>query len=124
MREPRLDFARALRRNATRAERRLWRHLRCRGLANARFRRQHPIGRYVVDFICLEHRLIIEVDGGQHDGASYRQRDAERTAQLESQGFRVIRFWNHDVLFRTDAVLARIAAALATPPFPTPRGRG
>ncbi len=112
MREPRLDFARQLRRNATDAERALWRYLRCRGLSNARFRRQHPLGLYVVDFACLEHRLIIELDGGQHDDARHREHDANRTEWLESRGFLVIRFWNHDVLHRTESVLETIAAHL------------
>ncbi|MGE0581877.1 MAG: endonuclease domain-containing protein [Steroidobacteraceae bacterium] len=125
--EPQLDFARRLRRNTTDAERTLWLHLRCRGLAQARFRRQHPIGPYVVDFACLEHRLVIELDGGHHGHARFKELDTKRTAWLESRGFRVIRFWNHDVLHRTESVLAMIYSCLPTlppPPSPVLRGRG
>ena len=103
------ELARRLRRAMTDAERALWRHLRMRQIAGARFRRQHPIGPYVVDFVCLAHRLVIEVDGGQHaDSMS----DAARDAFLRTHGYQVLRFWNHDVLGNPEGVWLRIAQAL------------
>jgi very-short-patch-repair endonuclease len=107
-------FARHLRIAATKAERHLWSRVRRRQLGGHRFRRQQPIGDYVVDFICLERRLIVEVDGGQH--ADREVYDAARTRWLESQGFRVLRFWNNDVLARTDAVCEVIRCALMDDP--------
>jgi very-short-patch-repair endonuclease len=101
--------ARQLRLSSTDAERRMWSALRDRRLMRYKFRRQHPIGDYIVDFACTRHALVIELDGGQHvDSAA----DAHRTAWLESQGWRVIRFWNHDVLTNTDGVVEAILRAL------------
>jgi len=80
-----------------------------------KFRRQVEIDGYIADFLCPERRLIVEVDGGQHTP----ERDARRTAHLESQGFRAIRFWNNDVLENLDGVWTRIEEALSTPPHPT-----
>jgi very-short-patch-repair endonuclease len=99
------SVARRLRRNATDTERRLWSHLRRRQLDGHRFRRQVPIGPYVVDFACLERRLLIEVDGGRHEAAV--DSDASRTAWLKGRGYRVLRFWNNDVLENADGVLER-----------------
>src|SRR6266568_7945315 len=116
--------ARSLRQNPTDAEIRLWSKLRRRQVDGHRFRRQVPIGRYVVDFVCLEQRLIIEADGGQH---SENLEDDVRTAWLERQGFRILRFWNNDVLTNTEGVLIIIQQHLApgTPlPDPPPRGEG
>ena len=107
--------SRKLRHNSTDAERKLWSVLRNRQLNGFKFRRQVEIDGYVADFLCAEMRLIIEVDGGQHTP----ERDARRTAFLESQGFRIIRFWNHDVLQNLDGVWMTIAEALSTPPHPT-----
>jgi adenine-specific DNA-methyltransferase len=104
-----------LRKNATDAERKLWSVLRRRQLGGFKFRKQVEIDAYVVDFLCAERRLIIEVDGGQHTP----ERDARRTAFLESQGFRLIRFWNNDVLQNLDGVWTVIEEALSTPPHPT-----
>ncbi len=108
--------ARQLRNNPTDAERVLWNILRKRQVSGYRFRRQVPIGPYIVDFVCYENRLIIEVDGGQHmERANY---DAERTAWLKTEGFRVIRFWNNQILEETDAVREAIFMAvqrLSTP---------
>jgi adenine-specific DNA-methyltransferase len=104
------ERARALRAQPSDAERKLWTVLRNRQLAGHRFRRQAPIGRYIVDFACFERKLVVEVDGGQH--ATAAQQDAMRTAWLESQGFRVLRFWNHDVLGNIDGVAAAIHRAL------------
>ncbi len=88
-------LARRLRSNMTDAEQQLWRQLRLKQLAGHRFRRQHPIGPFVADFACLQARLVIEVDGGQHAGS---QMDIDRDAYVASRGFLVLRFWNHDVL--------------------------
>ena len=104
--------ARELRNNPTEAERALWKHLRLRQLAGQKFRRQVPLGGYIVDFVCIEKRLIIEVDGGQHSETA--DTDAERTAWLEARGFRVLRFWNHEVLGDTEAVMGVIREALVS----------
>ena len=94
--------ARDLRNNLTKSEQALWKHLRMRQLAGYKFRRQQPIGPYIVDFVSFERRLIIEVDGGQH--SQQVDYDAERTAWLEAQRYRVLRFWNSLVLEETEAV--------------------
>ncbi len=112
---------RTLRRRMTDAERTLWSILRNRQIEGCKFRRQHPYDRYILDFVCLEHRLVIEVDGGQHcDSGS----DAVRDAFLRAAGFTVLRFWNHDVLSETFAVgdaIMRVAADLKkTHPHPGP----
>jgi len=103
------DFARRLRREMTDAERRLWSRLRRHALAWANFRRQHPLGPYVADFVCLEALLIVEVDGGQHSESDY---DERRTAWLQARGFEVLRFWNQDVLREADTVCDMILAAV------------
>jgi very-short-patch-repair endonuclease len=104
--------ARELRKNPTDAERALWRHIRYRQLAGCRFRRQAPVGPYILDFVCFEKKLVIEVDGGQHtEQADY---DGVRTAWLESQGFRVLRFWNNQVLQEIEAAKEAILLALTT----------
>ena len=105
-----LERARGLREDMTDAERAIWRLLRDRRIEGWRFRRQEPIGRYIVYFICFEVRLIIEVDGGQHFES---KADEERDAYLRSQGFRVLRLWNTDVLARRDGVYRAIMTALA-----------
>jgi len=104
------DRARALRKAPTEAERRLWSRLRRGQLDGCRFRRQAPIGRYIVDFVCFERRLVVEIDGGQH--ALRARADGARTAWLESQGFTVVRFWNHEVLGNTDGVVEALCVAL------------
>ena len=98
--------ARSLRRDSTDAERLLWRRLRDRQLAGAKFRRQHPIGPYSADLCCVEHHLVVEVDGGQH--TDQQLQDDERTRYLAARGFRVLRFWNHEVLQQTDAALEQL----------------
>jgi very-short-patch-repair endonuclease len=112
------DLARELRKNMTDAQRRLWHHLRHRQIGNSRFRRQAAIGPYIVDFVCFEKRLIIELDGGQH--AVHVEEDNRRTDWLNSQGFRVIRFLNNHVFEECEAVLEAICMALNPPPQPSP----
>jgi adenine-specific DNA-methyltransferase len=102
-----------LRSEATDAERHLWSFLRKRQLAGNRFRRQVPIGNYIADFACLDAKLVIEVDGGQHD--EQRRYDERRDASIGALGFRVLRFWNNQVLGETDAVLEVILQALQEP---------
>ena len=99
----------------TDAERRLWSLLRNRQLDGHKFRRQHPIGTFVADFVCIEHRLIVELDGGQHADSAY---DARRTTWLEGQGWRVIRFWNNDFLTATEGALEVTRQALTDVPHP------
>ena len=102
--------ARALRKNSTDTERRLWQHLRLRQIGGYKFRRQQPLGPYIADIACLEKRLIVEVDGGQHsEQAAY---DARRSRWLEAQGFCVLRFWDHEVLREVDAVKQVIGQAV------------
>jgi very-short-patch-repair endonuclease len=111
-----LSHARALRRHASDAESMLWKYLRGRRLNGHKFRRQIIIEPYIVDFACLEARLIVEADGGQHvDRISY---DKRRTSYLESIGYRVLRFWNHEILHETQSVLERIESALNNAPSP------
>lgn len=112
------QHARRLRISATEAEKHLWRHLRCRQLANYKFRRQHVLGAYIVDFVCLEAKLVIELDGGQHQQQIVY--DQCRTEHLVVMGFKVIRFWNNEVLLQTDAVLMRIMENLSPHPNPLP----
>ncbi|MGO3127983.1 MAG: endonuclease domain-containing protein [Luteimonas sp.] len=94
-------LAKRLRRAMTPAEHALWRHLRARQRCNLKFRRQHPVGPFIVDFACLQPALVIEVDGGQHNGS---RSDAARDAYLRRCGFHVLRFWNDDVLSNPDGV--------------------
>jgi len=100
--------ARGLRRASTEASEALWQKLRTLQCGGAKFRRQAPIGLYIVDFASFEHRLVVEIDGGQHNMPQGRQHDLKRTAWLKSQGFRVLRFWNDQVLTNIEGVLERI----------------
>jgi very-short-patch-repair endonuclease len=109
--------ARQLRKQSTDAENALWYHLRNRQFIGYKFRRQQPLGDYIVDFICLEKHLIIEVDGSQHQEQIHY--DKERTKWLESQGFSVLRFWNNDVLSQMGAVQEAIWQALQEYPHPS-----
>jgi very-short-patch-repair endonuclease len=104
-----IDRARELRRNSTDAERRLWRALRSK-LPQYKWRRQMPVGPYFADFACFAEKLIIEIDGGQH--ASAQLYDDRRTRFIEAQGFRVLRFWNNDVMSNADGVVEQIALSL------------
>ncbi len=102
--------ARRLRQDMTDAEARLWYYLRDRRMEGYKFRRQHRIGGFIADFACVEAGLVIEADGGQH--GEQQDRDCNRTRALQDQGFRVVRFWDHDILTRTTDVLEQIHAAL------------
>jgi very-short-patch-repair endonuclease len=103
---------RELRRNMTVAERKLWRLLRGRQMNGSKFRRQHPFEDYILDFVCLEEHLVVEVDGGQHQELIYE--DDARTKLLEKAGFRVLRFWNHEVLQEFEAVSEKIYQEVST----------
>jgi very-short-patch-repair endonuclease len=118
-----IHSARRLRSSSTQAELALWVRLRARRLQQLKFRRQFPVSGYVVDFVCLEAKLVVEVDSGQH--ADLEAEDAHRTAVLGASGFHVLRFWNDDVLKRLDSVLEEIlrTANARISPLP-PGGRG
>jgi 23S rRNA (uridine2552-2'-O)-methyltransferase len=118
-----LKNARALRKTMTDAEIFLWQLLR-REQFGVKFRKQHPVGRYIADFACLNLKIIIELDGGQHADDVRVRRDAERTRFLESQGFQVLRFWNHDVMENTEAVVETIYRAVTPSPHRGEDGRG
>ena len=105
------EIARNLRKNLTEPEQHLWHHLRKGQIQGFRFRRQVPIGKYIVDFVCFEKRLIIEIDGGQH--VLQKDEDDARTEWLESEGFKVVRFWNHDVLKEINSVKEVILHSLS-----------
>lgn len=112
-----LDNAKSLRRTMTAAEQRLWYHLRAHRFMGLKFKRQKPMGRYVVDFVCLERKLVIELDGGQHaDNIEY---DHERDAWLRSEGYTVLRFWNNQLMENMDGVLDQILLTLSPGPSPT-----
>ena len=113
------EAARTLRRNQTDAERTLWHHLRDRRLDGWKFRRQHPVGPYVLDLYCADANLAIELDGGQHDDDEHRKHDEKRTAYLVSQGLKVMRFWNNEVMENTQGVLEAIREALGPAPQPS-----
>ena len=106
---------RDLHRNMTDAERALWHNLRGKQMATHKFRRQHPYGNFILDFVCLDAMLVIEVDGGQHNQSA---NDVRRDQALTDAGFRVMRFWNNQVLNELDAVLEEIRGYLATHPHP------
>ena len=117
--------ARALRKNLTDAEKLLWRHLRDRQLDGCKFRRQHPIGKFIVDFVCVEKKLVIEVDGGQH--ATKVEADLQRSEYLRKRGYSTLRFWNNEVLQKTESVLEAVLLSLsedAPSPRPSPPNRG
>ena len=127
-----LKNARSLRSKQTDAEQLLWGLVRDRRFAGKKFRRQHPIGRYILDFYCHECRLAVELDGGQHNDEETRSRDDRRSRFLREQGVRVVRFWNHDVLLQTDSVLESlwdevhgdVGFSVPSPQTPLPVGEG
>jgi very-short-patch-repair endonuclease len=104
------DFARLLRQNPTDAERLLWSKLRRRQLGNYKFRRQRPIGPYICDFVCVEAQMVVELDGSHH--VEHTNYDMRRDSILRSNGYRILRFWNADVMHRTDTVLETIFEAM------------
>ena len=118
-----LPLAQRMRHNPTDAERKLWSILRAKRLNGWKFNRQEQLDHYLVDFVCFKARLIVEADGSQH---AESLADEARTSCLEGQGFRTLRFWNHDILTNPDGVATAILAALETPlPNPSPaRGEG
>jgi very-short-patch-repair endonuclease len=123
--DPRVPRARKLRRDMTDAERKLWWHLRRLPIEHSHFRRQAMIGPYFADFTCHERRLVIEVDGAQHNEPENIVRDTERSIYLESQGYRILRFWNNDVLKNIDSMMEAILMAMlrdepSPPPLPPP----
>ena len=101
-----LKNARSLRENQTEAEKILWKYLRAKQIKGVKFRRQHPIGRFITDFICLERRLVIEIDGGQH--SLNEKKDIERDKWFYSEGFEVLRIWNNEVFHNIEGVLEAI----------------
>ena len=109
-------LARRMRREPTEAEARFWHYARNRGIGGLKFRRQVALGAFIADYLCAEENIIVEIDGGQHaeDG-----RDTARDAYLTAQGYRILRFWNHDVLSDMSAVAETILAARLVPPHPT-----
>jgi very-short-patch-repair endonuclease len=117
------NSSRRLRGTATIAEQRLWNRVRSRTLGGMKFVRQEPIGPYIVDFVCRERRLIIEIDGGRH---ATSKGDAVRDQWLRERHYRVLRFWNNDVMQNIDGVLETIAGALhmERPPHPVPASGG
>ena len=113
-----LERARRLRHEATDVEGLLWRLLRGQQLGGYKFRRQVPLGKYFADFYCHAAHLVVEADGGGHNEERQREHDAEREAALRAMGIRILRFWDHDVLQKTDAVLLSIWEALGESPSP------
>jgi very-short-patch-repair endonuclease len=118
--DPLRTRARALRNAATDAERRLWQWLRGAALDGARFRRQVPLGGYIADFLCPRLRLVVELDGGQHNDAGQADYDTRRTAAFAARGYRVLRYWNHEVMRDTEAVVADILRAVSQTRHPSP----
>ncbi len=116
MRSRSTRLARGLRLRSTDAERHLWRHLRSRGLGGLKFRRQEPIGGYIVDFVCYEKRIVVELDGSQH--ATRREEDGARDQWLNEQGFMVLRFLDNEVLTNTGGVLEILSKASVDCPGP------
>lgn len=102
--------ARDLRQSQTEAEKVIWHHLKAKRFLGLKFKRQHPIGPYFPDFVCLEQKLVIEIDGGQH---SENTKDVTRTKYLEKEGYTVIRFWNNDVLGNIDGLLSSLSLTLS-----------
>ena len=117
-----VNIAKILRRSQTDAEKLLWKHLKAKQMEGLKFRRQQPIGNYVIDFICLEQSLAIEVDGGQH---ADNKKDEERDVWLKAEGFKVLRFWNNEVFTNMKGVLEVIREnCLNHPPRPLPSREG
>jgi heme b synthase len=116
------QLAKNLRTNQTDAEKLLWKHLKSKQIENAKFRRQQPLGNYIADFISLDKKLIIELDRGQHSANT--EKDQELDKWLTGQGFKVLRFWNNDVIKNTEGVLDSIMESISPSPNPSLQGRG
>lgn len=120
-------YAKDLRDRSTDAEPLLWTQLRARRLEGLKFRRQHPVGNFVVDFVCLEKKLVIELDGGQHAEQDKKEYDTKRDAWLEGEGYKVLRFWDNEVLLHSRTVLAVIREQCVEhpplPPLPSREGK-
>ncbi len=115
------NISRILRKNSTNAENYLWRYLRDRQIEEFKFRRQQPIGKYIVDFVNFKRKIVIEIDGGQH--AIYKEKDKVRDSWLRKEGYEVLRFWDNEVLNNIEGVLEVIREKLLTPhPNPLPQG--
>ena len=119
-----LEFAKSMRHTATDAEHLMWQLLRAKRFMNLKFRRQHVIAPYIVDFYCHEIGLVMELDGSQHGTDDAIKYDAERTEFLEALGLTVVRYWNHDVLGRTDAMLESLWRVFSELKTSSPFGRG
>ena len=118
-----ITIAKTLRKRLTDAEHVLWKHLRSKQFGGLKFRRQQPIGSYIVDFVCFERRIVIEVDGGGH--AFEKVKDNERDRWLRGEGFKVLRFWNNEVLQNIDGVLEVIEGHILSPsPRPSHQREG
>jgi very-short-patch-repair endonuclease len=124
LRDKIVTVAKTLRKTSTHAERLLWRHLKTKQLEGYKFRRQEPIGIYIVDFVCFEKRIVVEVDGSQHQ--TEKVKDKKRDQWLKKQGFKVLRFWNNEVLTNVAGVyeVIRETCLCHPPPAPSHRGRG
>ena len=121
MRSPLRNAAKSLRKKLTNTESFLWFHLQAKQLEGLKFRRQQPIGKYIVDFVCFGKKIIVEVDGGQHSEMDY---DRERDEWLKREGFKVLRFWNNEVLNNITGVLEVIRSHCLKSPSPTPPIKG
>jgi very-short-patch-repair endonuclease len=122
-----IPLAKSLRRRTTDTEQVLWRHLKAKRFGGLKFRRQQPIGKYIVDFVCFEKKIIVELDGGQHALQSETQNDNRRDHWFEAQGYKVLRFWDNEVLVNTPAVLEVIwenCLDHTLPSIPSHQGRG
>ncbi|MBI2552515.1 endonuclease domain-containing protein [Candidatus Uhrbacteria bacterium] len=119
-------LAKDLRKNSTFAERLLWRHLKSKQVQGLKFRRQEPIGRYIVDFVCFAKKVVIELDGGQHGQEKLRAADKSRDEWLKDQGFTVLRFWNDEIMQNMEGVGEEIMRYCLAAPSPNPshQGRG
>lgn len=120
--EKQKTYIKNLRQNQTDAEKVLWFNIRAKRFQGLKFKRQQAIDKYIVDFVCFDRKLILEIDGGQHNDNLEIGKDRIRTRYLESRGFKVIRFWNNDVLINTDLVLEEILRQIPPLPNPLPPG--
>jgi very-short-patch-repair endonuclease len=121
-----VPFAKSLRKRTTDTEQLLWRHLRAKHFGGLKFRRQQPIGTYIVDFVCFEKKIIVELDGGQHTQPEEMRNDRIRDQWFETQGYKILRFWDNEVLTNTQGVLEVISKhCLNHPPLnPLPSREG